>query len=167
MLYLFVANSWKQQLKLKEAKNDFVIIQDADLELNPNDYLKLINAIKTENCQVVYGSRFLDRKTSTSLPLLSILANKFLTSFTNLFFNAKLSDMETCYKLCPRKLLQSLNLTSERFEIEPEITCKILKQGYKIKEIPISYSPRKKGKKIGWKDGFKAIFSILKYRIIK
>jgi hypothetical protein len=75
--------------------------------------------------------------------------------------------METCYKLCPRKLLQSLNLTSERFEIEPEITCKILKQGYKIKEIPISYSPRKKGKKIGWKDGFKAIFSILKYRIIK
>ncbi|HON04830.1 MAG TPA: glycosyltransferase family 2 protein [Candidatus Ratteibacteria bacterium] len=151
---------------LKEAKNDFVIIQDADLELNPNDYLKLINAIKTENCQVVYGSRFLG-KTNTSLPLLSILANKFLTSFTNLVFNAKLSDMETCYKLCPRKLLQSLNLTSERFEIEPEITCKILKQGYKIKEIPISYSPRKKGKKIGWKDGFKAIFSILKYRIIK
>ncbi|HPP66595.1 MAG TPA: glycosyltransferase family 2 protein [bacterium] len=152
---------------LKEAKNDFVIIQDADLEVNPMDYLRLIEMAERKNCVVVYGSRFLGNK-KISLPLLSLLANKLLTFMTNLLFNARLSDMETCYKLCSRKLLQSLNLTAKGFEIEPEITCKILKKGYKIQEVPIDYMPRsrEKGKKIGWKDGFKALFSIMRYRII-
>ncbi|MGC8805775.1 MAG: glycosyltransferase family 2 protein, partial [Candidatus Ratteibacteria bacterium] len=139
---------------------DYVIIQDADLELNPSDIIKMMEAVKN-GAQVVYGSRFLEKR---KLPQINFLANKFLTFLTNLLYHSNITDMETCYKLCATDILTGLNLKSERFEIEPEITCKILKRGYRIREVPVSYHPRKAGKKIGWKDGFKAIFAILKYR---
>jgi hypothetical protein len=121
----------------------------------------LIDAIDKDH-KIIYGSRFLTRK---KIPLISLLANKFLTLLTNIFFGSHLTDMETCYKLCSSEILKGLKLKSDGFEIEPEITCKILKKGNKIKEVSISYNPRKKGKKIGWIDGFKAIFTIIKYRI--
>ncbi|MCM8822286.1 MAG: glycosyltransferase family 2 protein [Candidatus Omnitrophica bacterium] len=146
---------------LSKATGDYVIIQDADLELDPSDIIKLTQAID-RNHSVVYGSRFLEKR---KISFLSFLANKFLTFLTNLLYRAKLTDMETCYKLCRKDILLELGLKSKRFEIEPEITCKILKKGYKIREVSISYNPRKIGKKIGWVDGFKAIFAILKYRI--
>ncbi|MCM8778069.1 MAG: glycosyltransferase family 2 protein, partial [Candidatus Omnitrophica bacterium] len=100
-----------------------------------------------------------------SIPLINLLANRFLTNLTNILFGSRITDMETCYKLCPRELLLDLNLKANGFEIEPEITCKILKKGYRIKEVPINYNPRKEGKKINWKDGVKAIFYLFKYRI--
>jgi len=146
---------------IKVATGDYIVIQDADLELDPFDILKLIDAIDKDH-KVIYGSRFLTRK---KIPLISLLANKFLTLLTNIFFGSHLTDMETCYKLCSSEILKGLKLKSDGFEIEPEITCKILKKGNKIKEVSISYNPRKKGKKIGWIDGFKAIFTIIKYRI--
>ncbi|MCM8816556.1 MAG: glycosyltransferase family 2 protein [Candidatus Omnitrophica bacterium] len=146
---------------LKKATGEYVIIQDADLELDPLDIIKLVDAV-SDRCGVVYGSRFLSNQ---RVPLLSYVANRFLTFLTNFFYGSNLTDMETCYKLVKKEILLSLNLKSRRFEIEPEITCKILKRGYKIKEIPISYTPRKEGKKIGWIDGFKAIYTILKFRI--
>ncbi len=146
---------------LVKVTGDYVIIQDADLELEPSDILKLTQVIDN-NSRVIFGSRFLS---GPKLPFLSFLANKFLTFLTNLLYMGNLTDMETCYKLCERKILLELGLKSKGFEIEPEITCKILKRGYRIKEVPVSYNPRKIGKKIGWSDGFKAIFAILKYRI--
>ncbi|MCM8765076.1 MAG: glycosyltransferase family 2 protein [Candidatus Omnitrophica bacterium] len=146
---------------LSKATGDYVIIQDADLELDPSDIIKLAQAID-RNHSVIYGSRFLEKQ---KVSLLSFLANRFLTFLTNLLYRAKLTDMETCYKLCKREILLGLELKSKGFEIEPEITCKILKKGYRIKEIPVSYKPRRTGKKISWVDGFKAIFAILKYRI--
>lgn len=146
---------------LKEATGDYIVIQDADLELDPYDIMKLVKSID-EEFMVVYGSRFLNTQ---QVPFINLIANKFLTFLTNFLYGGKLTDMETCYKLCKREILLSLNLKSKRFEIEPEITCKILKKGYRIKEVPISYRPRKEGKKIGWVDGFKAIFTILKYKI--
>ncbi|HOK79343.1 MAG TPA: glycosyltransferase family 2 protein [bacterium] len=145
---------------IKCVSGDYVIIQDADLELNPLDIIKMVEEVKN-GAQVVYGSRFLEKR---KMPLINLLANKFLTFLTNLLYRSNITDMETCYKLCATDILTGLNLKSERFEIEPEITCKILKKGYKIKEVSVSYNPRKAGKKIGWKDGFKAIFAILKYR---
>ncbi len=143
------------------ATGDYVVIQDADLELNVSDITKLVEAVD-ERHEVIYGSRFLTRN---EFPFMNYLANRFLTHLTNVFYRATLTDMETCYKLCSRKILLELQLKSRGFEIEPEITCKILKRGYKIKEIPVSYNPRKKGKKIGWKDGFRAIFTIMRYRL--
>jgi len=130
---------------IKYATGDYVIIQDADLELNPLDIIKLVDALKN-GYHVVYGSRFLQKR---KMPLINFYANKFLTFLTNLLYHSNITDMETCYKLCATKILNELDLKSERFEIEPEITCKILKKGYKIKEVPISYNPRKEGKKIG------------------
>ncbi len=148
---------------LKHAKGDVVIIQDADLELIPEDVLTLYKEW-TKDFPVVYGSRFLGKN---SIPLYSRFANKLLTFLTNVLFFANLTDMETCYKLCSRDILFSLHLEANGFEIEPEITCKILKKGFKIKEMPVNYNPRKIGKKINWKDGVKAIFCLFKYRIEK
>ena len=148
---------------LKYASGEAIIIQDADLEYEPTDIVHIFK-LWIEGYPVVYGSRFLSKN---RMPLHSLIANKFLTVLTNILFFSHLTDMETCYKLCPRELLLSLNLQSKGFEIEPEITCKILKRGIKIKEVPIIYNPRQSGKKINWKDGVKAIFYISKYRFMK
>lgn len=147
----------------KQASGDYVIVQDADLEYDPNDYQTLIDSV-SEEFKVVYGSRFNgDYKDMSSL---HYFGNKLLTLITNVFFGARLTDMETCYKLIPTQFLQHIEIKSNRFNFEPEITAKILKSGIKIKEVPISYSGRhfSEGKKITWKDGFSAIYTLIKFR---
>ncbi|MBN1445637.1 MAG: glycosyltransferase family 2 protein, partial [Candidatus Omnitrophica bacterium] len=151
---------------LKNATGDVVVIQDADMEYDPMDWLEMLKVMKEKNASVVYGSRFLCK--DNEFPFLNRTANRFLTLLTNMLFFAKTTDMETCYKLCSKELLLSLNLKTNSFEIEPEITCKILKSGCRIEEVPVVYRPRNKtaGKKIGWKDGFKAVYYIIKYRFV-
>lgn len=146
---------------LKIVSGDFVIIQDADLEYSPNQYTKLFKPIKENSTKVVYGSRILGKGVFLKS---SYYANRFLTLLTNVLFNGHITDMETCYKMIETKLLKNLNLTSSRFEIEPEITCKILKRKEKIVELPITYKGRKKGKKIGVKDGIQAIWNLVKWK---
>ncbi|MDD3726441.1 MAG: glycosyltransferase family 2 protein [Candidatus Ratteibacteria bacterium] len=147
---------------LKYTTGDVVVIQDADLEYNPMEWCKMLKVMEEKKLDIVYGSRFIKKQ---PVFLINLIANKILTFLTNILFKSHITDMETCYKMCKRDLLLSLNLQTNSFEIEPEITCKILKKGYTIKEIPITYSPRRKGKKINWKDGVKAVFYIFKYRI--
>lgn len=149
---------------LKIVSGDFVIIQDADLEYSPNQYTRLFKPIKENSTKVVYGSRILGKGVFLKS---SYYANRFLTLLTNVLFNGHITDMETCYKMIETKLLKNLNLTSSRFEIEPEITCKILKRKEKIVELPITYKGRKKGKKIGVKDGIQAIWNLIKWKLKK
>lgn len=150
---------------IKEASGEYTIIQDADLELDPREINLLIRAVLEKDADIVYGSRFLKdgQKGGT---FMSNLANGFLTRLSNLVFGLKITDMETCYKLVPTPLFQSLNLVEKRFGFEPEITAKLAKsKDLKWAEVPITYRPRteEQGKKIGWRDGFRAIWCILKY----
>ena len=149
---------------LESVTGDFVIIQDADMEYSPQDYIQLLKPVTEGKTRVVYGSRMLGKGKFMKA---SYFANRVLTMLTNLLFHSRLTDMETCYKLLRTSLLRSLNLTSSRFEVEPEITCKILKKGERIVEIPITYKARKKGKKIGAKDGVQAVWSLLKWRFVR
>ncbi|MFH1751745.1 MAG: glycosyltransferase family 2 protein [archaeon] len=151
---------------LKLVSGDFVLIQDADLEYNPEDYKKLLVKVEKDNARVVYGSRFLGERDKMSG--LHGFGNKFLTVFTNALFGAKLTDMETCYKLVKTDLIKSLDLKAKRFDFEPEITAKLLKRKEKIIEVPISYAGRlhSSGKKITWRDGLKAAYYLLKYRLM-
>jgi len=148
----------------KESKGDYVIIQDADLEYDPMDYLKLLEEIQKNPKTVVYGSRFLG--TYKDMSSLHYVGNKLLTLVTNILYGVYLTDMETCYKLFPGDFIRNVKIKAKRFEFEPEITAKIIKAGYKITELPINYYGRSfsEGKKITWKDGFSAILSLIKYR---
>jgi glycosyltransferase involved in cell wall biosynthesis len=147
---------------LSHATGDMVIIQDADLEYDPNDYPKLLEPVLQGKSQVVYGVRDLDHQKA-----LFRLGNQFLTLVTNLLYGARISDMETCYKLMPREVMLSLNLQPTRFQIEPEITAKLLRRGYSIYEVPIWYKPRKEKKLNPWKDGLPALWTLVKYRFGK
>ncbi|MCA9308104.1 glycosyltransferase family 2 protein [candidate division WWE3 bacterium] len=147
----------------KVSTGDYVIVQDADLEYDPQDYKLLLAQIETGE-KVVYGSRFYgDYKDMTTL---HYVGNKFLTLLTNILYGQSLSDMETCYKLIPGDFARSITIKSQRFNFEPEITAKILKAGYHIKEVPITYKGRthSEGKKITWRDGISAVTTLIKFR---
>lgn len=145
------------------ATGDVVIIQDADMEYDPNEYPDVVNPIFDGEAEVVYGSRFLNQKAKGYL--LNRLANKGLTMLSNMKTHQKLTDMETCYKAFKREIIQSIDIEEKRFGFEPEITAKLTKKGIKIKEVPISYYPRsnEEGKKIGFSDGVRAIHCIWHY----
>ena len=148
----------------REATGDIVIIQDADLEYDPNEYPLVVMPIVNGECDVCYGSRFLHQATKGYKA--NQLANKFLTKLSDFFTHLKLTDMETCYKCFKREIIQAVDIQENRFGFEPEITAKIAKLGIRVKEVPISYYPRtnEEGKKIGLKDGIWAIYCIWKYR---
>jgi dolichol-phosphate mannosyltransferase len=150
---------------LLRARGDVVIPQDSDLELEPAQILELFNHFKKNLAEAVYGSRF--KKAAFSLNPY-FLANFLLSVFTSLLFFRRITDMETCYKMVKRERLLSLGLRSNRFDIEPEVTAKLLKRGIRILEMPIAYTPRSsaQGKKIKLKDAFSAVWTLLKYRFI-
>lgn len=146
------------------ATGDVVLIQDADLEYDPEEYPRLIEPIAKDLADVVYGSRFLGGQHRVLFFWHSV-GNQVLTTFSNMMTNLNLTDMETCYKVFRREVIQSIPLKSDRFGFEPEVTAKIARRGYRVYETPISYHGRtyEEGKKIGWRDGVQAIWTILRY----
>ncbi len=150
----------------QEARGDIVVIQDADLEYDPGDYPKLIHPIETGRADVVYGSRFLGGGERRVLYFWHTVGNRLLTLISNMLTNLNLTDMETCYKVFRREVVQSITIESPRFGLEPEITAKIARRGYRVYEVPISYYGRtyEEGKKIGFKDAVSAVWTMLKFR---
>jgi len=149
---------------LETATGDYVLIQDADLEYDPEDWPRLMHPVLRGRARVVYGSRFTGER--RNMLFLHWIGNRFLSLVTNVLYNTTLSDMETCYKLVDKQLFDGMRLQADAFDIEPEITAKILKQGVRIYEVPISYAGREfdDGKKITWRDGFAALWTLVKYR---
>jgi glycosyltransferase involved in cell wall biosynthesis len=149
---------------IEVASGDYVLIQDADLEYDPDDWPKLIAPVQRGRARVVYGSRFTGER--RNMLFFHWVGNRMLSLVTNVLYNTTLSDMETCYKLVDRSLMLDLGLRSNRFDIEPEITAKILKRRIRIYEVPISYTGREfdEGKKITWRDGFAALWALAKFR---
>ena len=153
---------------IKEASGDYLVIQDADLEYDPEEYRDLLNPVLKAQADVVYGSRFMGDKPHRILFFWHSIGNKMLTTLSNMFTNLNLTDMETCYKLFRTDIIQKIYLKEKRFGFEPEVTAKVSRiPGIRIYEVGISYYGRtyEEGKKINWKDGFHAIYCILKYNI--
>jgi glycosyltransferase involved in cell wall biosynthesis len=152
---------------LAEARGDLVLVQDADLEYDPNDWPRLLEPVLRGKARVVYGSRFTGER-KNMLPL-HWLGNRLLSLITNVLYSSTLSDMETCYKLFDAQVLEGITIVSNRFDFEPEITAKVLRRGHRIYEVPISYAGREpdEGKKITWRDGISALRALIKFRFTK
>jgi glycosyltransferase involved in cell wall biosynthesis len=152
------------RLGLTQARGEVIAIQDADLELDPAQLGSLVEPLLRGEADVVYGSRFLGRRPDA--PWLTLAANRTLTSLTNLLFGSSITDMETCYKIMRTPVARGLGLTADRFDIEPEITARLLKAGHRIVERPVSFTPRSRaaGKKIGWRDGIAAVRVLFRHR---
>jgi glycosyltransferase involved in cell wall biosynthesis len=151
---------------LENSTGDVVLVQDADLEYDPEDWPKLLAPILKGRARVVYGSRFTGER--RNMLFLHWVGNRFLSLVTNVLYNSTLSDMETCYKLFQRDVLDGVQLRTNRFEFEPEFTAKVLRRGIRIYEVPISYAGREphEGKKITWRDGISALWTLVKYRFV-
>ncbi|MGZ4676653.1 MAG: glycosyltransferase family 2 protein [Acidimicrobiia bacterium] len=152
---------------LEHVTGDLVLIQDADLEYDPEDWPKLLAPVFRGKATVVYGSRFTGER--RNMLYLHWLGNRMLSFVTNVLYNTTLSDMETCYKLFDRRVLEGVTIRSNRFDFEPEITAKVLRQKVRIYEVPISYTGREfeEGKKITWRDGFAALYALVKFRFVR
>jgi glycosyltransferase involved in cell wall biosynthesis len=152
------------RLGLQQARGSIIAIQDADLELDPRQLASLVQPILLGEADVVYGSRFLQGRPQA--PWVSVAANRLLTGLTNVLYGSRLTDMETCYKVMRTEIARSLGLTANRFDIEPEITSKLLRRGHRIHELPVRFDPRSRaqGKKIGWHDGVRAISVLVSNR---
>lgn len=166
-VYLHEKNKGKGaalQTAISQIKGTHVIIQDADLEYDPDDYPVLLRPILRGDADVVYGSRF--KGSGRAFLFFHYVGNQFLTFLTNILYNCNLTDMETCYKCFKREVFDKVHLKSDRFNIEPEITAKIFKNKFRVFEVPIRYSGRdfEEGKKITWRDGFSAIWTLIKYK---